>query len=420
MANPVLDAATPAISSSGVLSLTFAHTVGTLTNGALVVDVGFYDRVRSVASVTFNGVACTFDTSYDNGVAAAKQEVWKLANPSAGTHNVVITLSASGPKIVARAASYSHVDQSTIIEATKATSVVTGSHTTHSNSLTPANNGALVVGALLCGGTAAPTATGSGQTADAAASDGTAIAHAVGETGPVSPAASTTSSWSFGSSSTASNQIVYALIPEASGVTGTGSGSFGLSASGTGAETFSGSGAGSIRPTASGAGTETFSGAGAASFGLSASGTGAETFSGVGSAAFRLAASGTGNLPITGTGSASFGIAASGTGTVPVTAVGGGPRPKRYIPVELPSDKPLPRQKSPRKVEIPAPEPDQVTGSGSASLRLVGGGLGRLSSLGEGTGRLGIRATGRGYVTTLEEDDAEVLQAASMLFNFVA
>jgi hypothetical protein len=220
-ASPVLaiayDAGVGANSATNASSLSYSHTVGTLSNGVLIVTVGYYNRARSVTALTYNGVAMTLYLRYEDGVRAATQEIWRLVNPASGSNTVAITMDAAvgaGNIIWSEAASYSGVDQTTPIEATNAKSVTTGSHSTHSDALTPANNGAMVVDTLLCGGTGTPSATGSGQTARVAAADaGSATAHGFGETGPVNPAASTTMSWSFSSGTTASNHIVFALKP---------------------------------------------------------------------------------------------------------------------------------------------------------------------------------------------------------------
>ncbi|OGH16329.1 MAG: hypothetical protein A3C97_03240, partial [Candidatus Levybacteria bacterium RIFCSPHIGHO2_02_FULL_37_11] len=87
----------------------FSHTTGTGGNRMLIVAVTTDVSIRTVSSITYNGVSlapipgCQY-TSYTN------LEMWYLANPSSGSNTVSITLNGSGTWI-ASAVSYSGVAQ---------------------------------------------------------------------------------------------------------------------------------------------------------------------------------------------------------------------------------------------------------------------------------------------------------------------
>jgi hypothetical protein len=214
-----LDAVASGVSATGTTSLTYNHTVGAgLTNGALTVTVGYYMRSASVTSMTYGGVAMTLRTRYENGAANATQEVWYLAAPASGTASVVINVSVTLTNVqaYAQSASFSGVDQTTVVEITTTSSVTTGSHSTQTDALTPATDGDWVIDTILHGASALATA-GAATTLIVSINTANSVGKGMAYAGPVSPPASTSMTWAFGSSSTASNHIVFALKAAAGG-----------------------------------------------------------------------------------------------------------------------------------------------------------------------------------------------------------
>ncbi len=87
--NLTLDAATSANTNPDATTLTWSHTVGTGSHTMLIVGVAVRNN-RTISSITYNGVAMTFIRRDIPGTDVSS-EIWYLANPAAGAHNVVVT-----------------------------------------------------------------------------------------------------------------------------------------------------------------------------------------------------------------------------------------------------------------------------------------------------------------------------------------
>lgn len=152
------DAATP---SGGVFfnsSLTISHTC-TGTNLVLIVQAVNYDAtVGTVSGITYNGVALTkiagvtFSSNFNN-------EGWYLIAPATGTHDVVITWSASQLLVAGGIVSYTGAHQSAVI-GTPATA--SGNDTTPTVTVSSAA-GELVIDGVFVNNDTSSTP-GSGQT----------------------------------------------------------------------------------------------------------------------------------------------------------------------------------------------------------------------------------------------------------------
>lgn len=102
--NPTVGA-TSTGSAAAVTTLTISHTI--TTENYLRVWLST-DNV-AITSVTFNGVGATLVASETNGPANLKVALYGLVNPTAGTHNIVITL-ASSSDISGGGVSFNSVD----------------------------------------------------------------------------------------------------------------------------------------------------------------------------------------------------------------------------------------------------------------------------------------------------------------------
>lgn len=134
------DAATSGTITGDQSALSWNHTTGSLTNGVLIVGVVYYPSSVSitVSSITYNSVALTKIIRTNNGVQGATTDIWYLAAPASGTHSIAVTLSATlgnSNGIMGNAITIYNA-ASTPEVSTSAGSVVTGSHTTHSDNIT--------------------------------------------------------------------------------------------------------------------------------------------------------------------------------------------------------------------------------------------------------------------------------------------
>lgn len=106
---------------------TFAHTVGTGTDRALFVGVGYADDTDGITGVTYAGSAMTLAVSEINSYQ--RSYIYYMVAPASGTNNVVVTyagtLSADDRGGVG-AVSYTDVAQSSTINATSSYSILTG------------------------------------------------------------------------------------------------------------------------------------------------------------------------------------------------------------------------------------------------------------------------------------------------------
>lgn len=221
-----LDLATTGQAADAASSLTFSHTVGAgLSNSILIICIGYYCSPASISAstVTYNGVSCTLALRQNNGVNAATVEIWRLVAPTAGANNVVITMSASvntSNILAATAISLSGVDQTTPLDGVSPVgTTVTGTHGSHSDSITPTSNNAWLVDGQSAAGGGGSLAQNGAQTLAGSVKVNGAGSEAFGASyrGPISPAASTAMSWTWTSAGTASAHAVIALRPATTG-----------------------------------------------------------------------------------------------------------------------------------------------------------------------------------------------------------
>lgn len=93
-------------------SLTWSHTIGSGSNGILLVNVAIYDDKAAVQvnSVTYGGTSLTRLGSVAG--ARTRAEMWYLKAPASGTANIVVTLSAAA-NFTAGATTFFNVDHTT-------------------------------------------------------------------------------------------------------------------------------------------------------------------------------------------------------------------------------------------------------------------------------------------------------------------
>lgn len=185
--------------------------VGSGSDRVLLVFVGYYDRTQSVTAITYGGVALTLRRRYENGSAAATQEVWRLIAPASGTADIAVTMSGSSTNgIHIYGMAFTGVDQTTPIEADNpdATTVVTGSHTEHDTTITTVSTDAWLASGFLAG--SADRTADSGQTERSDGASGAAFTN-----GPMGAAGSKAEECSFPSFGAATNYMAVALAPAA-------------------------------------------------------------------------------------------------------------------------------------------------------------------------------------------------------------
>lgn len=110
-------------------TITVSHTVGAGSDLFMLVAVGWYNTqgARTVSTVVWNGsesLSAVASSSVSSSDSHSVQ-LWKLAAPSTGTHNVVVTLSGNEDLIFCGVSSWSGVDQTSPL-GTAATNTGTG------------------------------------------------------------------------------------------------------------------------------------------------------------------------------------------------------------------------------------------------------------------------------------------------------
>ena len=106
---PVFDASSSGSTSSGT-SVTIAHTVANQPNRGFIVSVSTGGAYPS--GITYAGTAMTRISQINN--TGNYVSIWSLANPSAGTNNIIVSL-ASSDHIIAGGMSFYHVNQSSVL-----------------------------------------------------------------------------------------------------------------------------------------------------------------------------------------------------------------------------------------------------------------------------------------------------------------
>lgn len=127
------DASEQAGSAGAASSLTYAHTVS--GSSRLLVACAYWGSSRSLTSITYNGVATSQAvTPIDNGGGEFYAMNYLVA-PATGTNNIVITLSGSAG-IEGASGSYTGVDQSDAVDATRTEPANLETGTSYSEAIT--------------------------------------------------------------------------------------------------------------------------------------------------------------------------------------------------------------------------------------------------------------------------------------------
>jgi hypothetical protein len=169
----------------------------------------------AVQNVTYAGQALTQRI----GVGTSNRpraEIWTLANPPAGTGNVVVTLTG-GDQLAAGVMSFAGVDTTTAVSHLDVAPVSNnGNNNTASVTITPVTNGAWVVDTV---------SVNSGETITMTAAANrtqrwnyrlsSAITSGGSTLGPINPAAATNLRWTWGGGNERWSQVVIALRPSA-------------------------------------------------------------------------------------------------------------------------------------------------------------------------------------------------------------
>lgn len=206
---------------------TWSHTVGSISNGILLVLSSVRNSNNSayvhLTGVTYNGVALTKATgSPVDGPAASRYlsaEIWYLLNPASGTNNIVATYAAAVDTAYLQGASFSGVAQVNPIDANASLSTTTGNPWT--TSITTVTNNDFIVNVIYSSSDFALSAN-NGETV--LASTTLTINHnpdqaAAAYKGPISPAAATTTGWNnSGAGNDEGAMAVVALKPAATTV----------------------------------------------------------------------------------------------------------------------------------------------------------------------------------------------------------
>ncbi|CAB4151727.1 hypothetical protein UFOVP594_30 [uncultured Caudovirales phage] len=176
-------------------SLTFSHVNA---GNIIIVGTGVRDATdadRPVVSVTYNGDALIPIRADDNTTDNIASELWYRVNPDIGTFNVVVTFTNTTTTAGAGAISLSGVDTSSPIDAQNGT---TGSSAASSvNVVTVADNAWIVDTATtteISSSDITPTGTGKSEKYEISLTSDNVNG---GTIGPVTPAGSTATGWSW-------------------------------------------------------------------------------------------------------------------------------------------------------------------------------------------------------------------------------
>lgn len=181
------DAASNSGYKASLSTYSWSHTVGAAAHPGLLVNVSIF-VTGTVTSVTYNSVSLQFVRADTIGVY--RNEIWKLAAPATGAHNIVVTLNTSVTSI-ASADSYSGVDQTDIVESH--TGATGSTSTAPTVSTTPLDYDSWLVSGLTTSDTSMTVAGNATQRNNQTGALGTG---AMSDVGPISPPVLTTMSWS--------------------------------------------------------------------------------------------------------------------------------------------------------------------------------------------------------------------------------
>lgn len=211
------DNSNSAQSATNASTLSYSLTVGAaLANSKLVVGVIYYLLSVSVQSITYNGVNLKPIRRDNNGAQNSASELWYLDGPASGANTVLVTLTGvvGGSSIIASGA-YSFSGVKAGSPEAQNGSIVTGTHTAHSDSVTTLANNAWIVDCLAeNSGAVAPTANGSQAHVQTQTTTGNGCL-GMSTLGPVTPAGSTSVGWTFASSGNATSHSAASFAPYA-------------------------------------------------------------------------------------------------------------------------------------------------------------------------------------------------------------
>jgi len=133
-------------SANGAADITISHTTGSGSDRLMLVGVSINNNNNeTVTSVTYNGTGLTKVGEINNS-NDARTEIWRLIAPNTGTHNVVITFSATlNQEAVAGVVTFNGVDQTAPLGTFA--SVVADDSTTAALNI-PSDSGELVFGVV--------------------------------------------------------------------------------------------------------------------------------------------------------------------------------------------------------------------------------------------------------------------------------
>jgi len=145
---------------SGTCSFTWQHQVGnTSSNYILVVTVSLNIKnspSSSVSSITYDGIALTFQGAHNDAQSIMRTEIWTLlAPPTGANHNIVMAVdnpAAATIGVMAGSASFSGVDQTVPVEGYVANDGGNNANTGYSMLDVPSVVQGMVVDALATGG----------------------------------------------------------------------------------------------------------------------------------------------------------------------------------------------------------------------------------------------------------------------------
>lgn len=117
------DAFTDITTTTGT-SLTYSHTTSGSDRGLVVMSISGGSAINT-NSVTYNSVSMTDCGSNISDESSRKYYLWTLIAPATGSNNVVVTM-ASSTFIRSTAASYTGVNQTTLVDGVNTGSSLTG------------------------------------------------------------------------------------------------------------------------------------------------------------------------------------------------------------------------------------------------------------------------------------------------------
>lgn len=209
---------TSSSSGSTVTSLSWTHTINTVSNTVLFVTVQVFDDTstaeRTVSGITYNGVALTKIDRLDNGNVAA--ELWYLINPISGARTIAITCGGTNDFIAASGASFTGVDQATPIDISGTGS---GFGLTASDAVTTVTDNAWVIDSIIKYNTTEAMTRGGSQTQihNQAVGAGFGIVGGSSYYGPKTPVGSATMSWTWATTSRDWSMVVAGIRPSIGG-----------------------------------------------------------------------------------------------------------------------------------------------------------------------------------------------------------